>query len=73
MDSRFDRTFNQLKVKVLLLANGTVGEVETITKTTRSIEQQAIEAAKGIKFLPAEKDGKPVSVYRTIQFSLNII
>lgn len=73
IDSRFDRTSNLLKVKVLLLANGTVGEVEAITKTTRSIEQEGLEAAKGIKFLPAEKDGKPVSVYRTIQFSLNII
>ncbi|MEO7672747.1 MAG: energy transducer TonB [Pyrinomonadaceae bacterium] len=72
IDSRFDRTFNLLKVKVLLLANGTVGEVEAVTKTTPAIERQAIDAAKGIKFLPAEKDGKPASVYRTIQFSLSI-
>jgi hypothetical protein len=72
-DTRFDRGFYQLKLKVLFQADGKIGTVETITKTSKEIEKQAIEAAKEIVFLPAEKDGKPVSTYGTVQYSLAFI
>lgn len=70
IDNKFDRTFNQIRLKVLLLADGKVGSVETVTKTARAIEKEVMEAAKGLTFLPAEKNGKPVSTYATIDYWL---
>ncbi len=36
------------------------------------LDQEAIRAAKGIKFKPATKDGKPVSVVKMIQYSFSL-
>ena len=68
----FYNSYNVIKVKVLLRADGTVGDVETITKVSKSLEKTALEDAKATKFIPAEKNGKPVSTYVTLQYSLTI-
>lgn len=72
-DTRFDRGFYLLKLKVLLQADGKVGDVETITKVSKEIEKESIAAAKEIVFLPARKDGKEVSTYLTIRYSLAFV
>jgi hypothetical protein len=72
VDSRFQRTFNQIAVRVLLKADGTIGETTLETKTAQALEKEALNAAKGIQFLAAEKDGKPVSTYRTVEFAMSI-
>lgn len=71
IDSRFYKTFNTIKLKVQLLANGKIGSVETITKVSRAIEKEALEIAREIKFLPAEKNGAPVSTYITIEHGIS--
>ena len=68
----FYNSYNVIKIKVLLQADGTVGIVETITKVSKALEKTALENAKATKFIPAEKNGKPVSTYVTLQYSLTI-
>jgi TonB family protein len=52
------------QVRVVLLKSGEIGKVEFIKASPcAAFNQNALKAAKQIKFKPAMKDGKTVSVY----------
>ena len=61
----------KIKVKLLLSATGRVSSVDVVGKAPKSFSDAAVEAAKKTRFIPAEKGGKPVSVYQTQEFSFN--
>jgi hypothetical protein len=41
------------------------------TQTVKLFKERAIEAAKQIEFIPATKDGRPVSVYMQLEYSFS--
>ncbi|MBX3244321.1 MAG: energy transducer TonB [Acidobacteria bacterium] len=57
-----------VKLSVTLLANGKVGNVSPQTYLPHGLTQQAINAAKGIRFTPRTINGKPVNVTVTIEY-----
>lgn len=57
-----------VKLSVMLLANGKVGNVSPQTYLPHGLTQQAVNAAKGIKFTPRTINGKPVNVTVTIEY-----
>ena len=59
-------------LKCLFNSNGSVTNIETISGLPHGLTQNAIEAAKKIKFLPATKDGKFVSMWMQLAYSFNI-
>jgi TonB family protein len=61
-----------VRLRLVLSATGQVTGITPITKLPHGLTQQAIEAARGIKFEPAIKDGRPVSQYVTIEYNFNI-
>jgi hypothetical protein len=61
----------KIKVKLLLSASGQVSSVEVIGKARKAFLDAAVEAAKKTRFIPAEKDGKPISVFQMQEFSFN--
>lgn len=67
-----------VQLRITFMANGEIGEIVNLTtKKKEKLEkyglmQQAIEAAKKIKFTPATKDGQPISVTKQIQYSFSI-
>jgi len=65
------RGINNLRVKlrVLYSSSGSVANVEVLQVTSKLIEKEAVEAAKKVVFIPAEKDGKLVSVFQTVEYS----
>jgi TonB family protein len=51
-----------VKLKVVLLANGTIGSIVILKSLDKDLDQKAFEAACKIKFIPPEIDDKPVDV-----------
>src|SRR5438270_1225540 len=64
-DKDWDR---EVILRVVLQADGRVGNIEVIKAGPEEYTKRAIEAAKQIKFTPAVKDGHPVSQYVTISY-----
>lgn len=61
-----------VKLRVLLLANGQVGDIIVLRKLGDGLTSASIKAAREIRFLPAEMDGRPVDVERTFEYSFSI-
>ncbi|HMS38910.1 MAG TPA: energy transducer TonB [Pyrinomonadaceae bacterium] len=59
-------------LRVQFLASGEIGKVTTITNLPYGATENAIEAAKNIKFKPAFKNGEPISVTKIITFNFTI-
>jgi hypothetical protein len=57
---------------MVLNANGSVTGVTPMTRLPDGLTEKAIEAAHRVKFSPAEKDGRKVSQYVTIDYNFNI-
>ena len=61
-----------IQVKVLLGTSGRVEYVLPLTRLGYGLDEQAIIAAKQITFEPKKKDGKPVPVVVTLEYSFSI-
>ncbi len=59
-------------VSVTFLGDGTIGDVTPTKKLPFGLTQNAIKAAKAIKFQPAMLDGKPITVSKMVQYTLRI-
>jgi TonB family protein len=62
---------NQITGTVVLRAvfssGGTVTNIHAVSSLPDGLTEQAIEAAKRIRFVPATKDGHPVSMWMELQ------
>lgn len=61
-----------VRLKVTLLASGEVGSIKPVTTLPYGLTEQAIAAARQIKFEPKKLDGIPVSTTVTIDYSFDI-
>jgi TonB family protein len=59
-------------LSVVFGADGQIGAVRVIRGLPHGLTQKAIEATSKIRFEPAMKDGKPVSVRGNIEFTFNL-
>lgn len=59
-------------VRALLGASGEVERITVVRGLTHGLTQRAVEAARRIKFEPAEKDGRKVSQYVAIDYNFSI-
>lgn len=62
----------KVRLKITLLASGEVGSITPITTLPYGLTEQAIEAARNIKFKPKVVNGRPVSVVVTFDYSFTI-
>jgi len=56
-------------LKVMFLDSGKIGRIDVVSGLPYGASENAVEAAKKIKFKPARKNGKNVSVSRTIVYN----
>jgi TonB family protein len=67
---------NGINGKVILLAvfasDGEVKHILVIRSLSHGLTEEAIKAARGIKFDPATKDGRPVSQFIQIEYDFHI-
>lgn len=56
-------------LRVQFLEFGEIGEIITVKELPAGLTQNAITAARKIKFEPEKKEGKPITIYKEIQYS----
>jgi TonB family protein len=71
-EARKNQLTGTVTLRLVLNANGTVTNVVALSRLPDGLTEKAIEAARQIKFTPAEKDGHKVSQYATINYNFNI-
>jgi len=59
-------------LKVVFSANGAVTGVRVVADLPKGLTELAIVAARQIKFLPASKDGKFVSMWMQLEYNFNL-
>lgn len=70
--ARKNGTRGTVTLRLVLGADGVVRHILVVRALPDGLTENAIAAARRIKFIPATKDGLPVSVYATIQYNFNI-
>jgi TonB family protein len=63
----------RFKLRALFSSSGKVTKVEVLESSSRILDQKAIDAVKDTVFIPAEKDGKLVSVYKVLEYSFEVV
>jgi periplasmic protein TonB len=62
-----------VRLSVVLNANGTVSDIKVARALGYGLDEKAVEAAKELRFTPAQKDGHVVSVRVFIEFKFTIL
>jgi len=70
--ARTNNVQGSVTLKITLMANGSVGSITPVTRLPYGLTEQAIAAARQIKFEPKKINGQPVSVTVTFQYGFNI-
>lgn len=71
-EARKDQITGTVVLRLVFNANGTVTNVVALSRLPGGLTDKAIEAARRIQFTPAERDGRKVSQYATINYNFNI-
>ena len=59
-------------LRCVFAADGTVTNIRVIKGLPNGLTEKAIEAARQIKFIPATKDGKNVSMWMQLEYNFNL-
>jgi TonB family protein len=71
-EARKNQVTGTVRLRLILGASGSVSGITPLTRLPDGLTEKAIEAARRIAFTPAEKDGRKVSQYVTIEYNFNI-
>jgi TonB family protein len=71
-EARRDQITGAVRLRIILSATGRVTNVTALSRLPDGLTEMAIAAAHATHFLPAEKDGRRVSQYVTIDYNFNI-
>jgi len=61
-----------VKLQVVLTAEGAVRDIKVVSGLPDGLSEKAIAAAQQVKFTPAIKDGKPVSVRVVLEYNFSV-
>jgi TonB family protein len=70
--ARRKRVSGTVNLLVTFQANGALGPIKLVRSLDKGLDKAAFEAARTIKFLPAEVDGKPVDSVRPVVYSFSV-
>jgi len=62
-----------VRVSVVLNPNGTVSAITVVRRLGYGLDEKAIEAARQLRFVPAQKDGHTVSVRVFLEFKFSLL
>jgi TonB family protein len=71
-DARKNQITGTVVLKVVFGSNGTVSNIRTVSGLPFGLTERAIAAARQIKFVPATKDGHPVSMWMQLEYNFNL-
>ena len=61
-----------VRLRVVLSSTGQVINPEVLKSLPNGLTESALRVARHIRFFPAQKDGRPVSQYATLEYNFNI-
>ena len=61
-----------VKLRLALRADGTVSDISVVKGLPHGLTERAIEAAKKIRFTPAQREGRNVSQWISVEYNFNI-
>jgi TonB family protein len=70
-DARKNNISGTVILKAVFSKTGEVTNIRVVSGLPYGLTDQAIKAAKGIKFIPATKDGQPVSMWMQLEYNFN--
>ena len=59
-------------LRVVFSSNGDVVQIRAVRTLPFGLTERAIAAARQIKFVPAVKSGRPVSVFMQLEYNFNL-
>lgn len=62
----------QVVLRITFLSNGQIGSISPVSGLSYGLTEQAIAAARQIRFEPAVRNGQPISVTKTFQYRFAI-
>ncbi|HYE14339.1 MAG TPA: energy transducer TonB, partial [Pyrinomonadaceae bacterium] len=68
-EAREDCISGLVRLRAVLASDGTVKHILPVKRLGYGLTQRAIEAARGIKFTPARKGGRPVSQFVLLEYN----
>jgi TonB family protein len=71
-EARKNNVTGVVRLRAILSAGGSVQGISVVKGLPDGLTERAISAAKQIRFTPAEKDGRNVSQYVTLEYNFNI-
>ncbi|HEX3230012.1 MAG TPA: energy transducer TonB, partial [Pyrinomonadaceae bacterium] len=72
-EARRNQIEGSVKVSVLLKADGAVSDIQVARGLGYGLDEKAIEAARQLRFVPAQKDGHAVSVRLSLEFKFSLL
>lgn len=70
--ARRSRVSGRVSLRVTFGANGQIEKIVEVNGLSSGLTEQAVKAARLIRFLPELKDNKPVTVQKTIEYSFQV-
>ena len=71
-EGRRKRVSGVVRLRLVLGANGEVKDISVLKSLPNGLTESAISAARYMLFIPATKDGQPVSQFVTVEHNFNI-
>jgi TonB family protein len=69
--ARKNGTEGAVRLRVVFLASGEIGKITAVTVLPDGLTEQAIAAARQIKFTPAMRNGAPRTVVKLVEYSFS--
>lgn len=71
-EARQNQVTGTVRLRVVFTASGQIGSVSPVSGLPNGLTEQAIAAAKGIRFEPAMKNGVPTSSQSIVEYTFSI-
>lgn len=71
-EARLNGTRGHIRLRAVLRASGEVTNISVLKGLPDGLTERAVEAARQIHFIPAQKDGRAVSQWIIIEYRFNI-
>ena len=71
-EARKNNVTGYVRLKMILSSSGSVQSIQVVKGLPDGLTEKAIAAARQIRFTPAQKDGRTVSQWVTVEYSFNI-
>jgi TonB family protein len=70
--ARKNQVTGTVVIKAIFSSSGQVTDIHAVSKLPDGLTEKAIAAARQIRFIPATKDGHPVSMYMQLEYNFNL-